>query len=517
MNGAEILVKTAVNAGIELCFANAGTTELPIATAFDRISGIKAVLGLFEGVCTGAADGYGRMLARPAMTLLHLGPGFANGIANLHNARRAGSPILSIIGDHATWHQKADAPLNMDILSLVRTVSGWHKKNRSVQTISRNIMEATNASLYGQIASLIVPNDHQLEEWKGPPFKKQQFSFDPVDGKTIEKAASLLRKYRKTALILSGRALREQGLRAVAHIQRITGCDLFTQSFPPYMERGVGLPEIERISYFPEPAIKRLSPYEAFILAGTNIPVTFFGYKGIESYLINKEQKTLQLTTAKQNVAEALEYLAQALGSSPRKSKIKSPLQSIQRPDYPQGRLTPEKACAIIAALQPENAIIVDEGLTSALTYYPLTDRLPRHSYMTIAGGSIGYGMPCAVGASLACPDRPVINIQADGSGLYTLQALWTEAREGLNVTTLICANRSYNILFMELERAGIKEPGQKTRSLADLGNPHVDWVSIARGFGVPGIAVDTAEGLRHELNKALSEPGPHLIEMVFV
>jgi len=517
VNGAEILVKTAVHAGIELCLANAGTTELPIAIAFDKIPGIKTVLGLFEGVCTGAADGYGRMLDRPAMTLLHLGPGFANGIANLHNARRAGSPIISIIGDHATWHQHADAPLTMDISSLISTVSGWQRKNRSVQTLSRNIVEAISASLYGQIASLIVPNDHQMEEWKGPLFKQRQVSFDPVDTRIIDRAARLIRKYKKTALILSGRALRERGLRAVSHIQRITGCDLFTTSFPPYMERGIGLPQIERLPYFPEPAIKALEPYEAFILAGTKIPVTFFGYKGIESYLINKEQKTIELTTAKHNVAEALEYLAQALGPLPRRSSIKGSFTSIQRPDIPQGQLTPEKACAIIAALQPENAIIVDEGITSSLTYYALTGKLPGHSYMTIAGGSIGYGMPCAVGASLACPDRPVINIQADGSGLYTLQALWTQAREGLNVTTLICANRSYNILFMELERAGIKEPGPKTRSLADLRNPHVDWVSIARGFGVPGVSVDSAEGLCIELRKALFESGPHLIEMVFV
>jgi len=518
VNGAEILVHTAVNAGIELCFANAGTTELPVAIAFDTIPGIKTVLGLFEGVCTGAADGYGRMLDRPAMTLLHLGPGFANGIANLHNARRAGSPVLSIIGDHATWHQKADAPLTMDIASLARTVSGWQRKNRSVQTISRNVMEAVYASLYGQVASLIIPNDHQIEEWNGPLYSKRTFSFEPVDDTTIQKAVQILKKYTKTALIVSGRALRERGLQALSRIQRMTGCHLFTLSFPPYMERGAHFPHVERIPYFPEPAFKRLAAYEAFILAGTDIPVTFFGYQGIDSYLIHRGQKILHLTTTpRQNVAEALEHLAHALTSSKGKTATRLPLSSIERPDFPQGRLTPEKASATIAACQPEMAIIVDEGLTSIFAYYPLTATLPPHSYMTITGGSIGYGMPCAVGASLACPDRPVINIQADGSGLYTLQALWTEAREGLNVTTLICANRSYNILFLELERAGIKEPGPKTRSLADLGNPAVDWVSIAQGFGVPGVSVDTAEGLRKELTKALREPGPHLIEMVLV
>jgi acetolactate synthase-1/2/3 large subunit len=455
------------------------------------------------------------MLDRPAMTLLHHGPGFANGIANLHNARRAQTPLLNIIGDHATWHRHADPPLTMDIEALAGSVSGWFKNCNSVETLPQDVADAIAATMYGRIASLIVPHDLQLSEWRNTKAISPEFPYDPVDTDTIERAAGFLRSGKKTAVILGGRALRKRGLEIAGRIKAATGCDLFAGSFPGYMERGAGLPDVVRIPYFPEGAIEMLSRYEAVILAGTKEPVAFFGYNGVPSFILGQNQQKVSVGTGKEDVVEAMGYLADLLGVPENSKSIDGIVTKLNRPTLLEGVLTPEKACLVLAALQPEDAIIVDEGLTSTLSYYPLTAGLPPHSMMTIAGGSIGYGIPCSVGAAIACPDRTVINLQADGSALYTLQGLWTEARESLNVTTLVCSNRSYNILKMELVRAGIESPGKSMQSLIELDNPTIDWVKIAEGFGVPAVSVNTAEGLAKEIGKALTEPGPHLIEMV--
>jgi acetolactate synthase I/II/III large subunit len=515
MTGAEILVKTVKQSGIEVCFANAGTTEIPMLNAFDSIPGMRTVLGLFEGVCTGAADGYGRILDKPAMTLLHHGPGFANGIANLHNARRAGIPLLNIVGDHASWHRRADAPLTMDIEKLAETVSGWVKTSKGANTISRDTAEAISEAMYGQISSLIVPHDFQTSQCASEEIRTPHFQFDPVDNDAIEKAVGLLQRSRKTAMILGGRALRRSGLMAAARIKAATGCMLFAETFPGYMERGLGLPDVARIPYFPEGAIEMLSQYEAVILAGAKEPVTFFGYRGIPGFILTDHQRKLTIGKRKEDIREVLECLADRLYEKGEMNAVKSVLSKPNRPEPSKGSLTPFSACAVLAATQPEGAIIVDEGLTTILPYYSITSGLPMFSIMTVTGGAIGYGIPCATGAAVACPDRPVINFQADGSAMYTVQGLWTQARESLNVTTLICSNRSYNILKMELLRAGITSPGTKACSLIDLDKPPVDWVKLSTGFGVTAVSVDTAEDLTKELNIALTEPGPHLIEMV--
>ncbi len=309
--------------------------------------------------------------------------------------------------------------------------------------------------------------------------------------------------------------MRRRGLLAVARIKAVTGCDLLTDGFPPYIERGAGFPNIIRVPYFPELAIDLLSPYEVAVLAGVKEPVAFFGYKGIASKLLPEKCEKFRIDTDNQNVIEVLEALADVLNAPPY-SKIPASINSeLDRPTVPAGELTAEKACLTLAAVQAENVIIVDEGLTTSVGYYPLTAGLAPHSYLTLTGGALGYGMPCAVGAALACPDRPVINFEADGSAMYTVQSLWTQARESLNVTTLICANRSYNILKIELIRVGIKSIGPKALSLTDLDRPYINWVRVAEGLGVPAVSVNTAEGLSRELARALSEPGPHLIEML--
>jgi acetolactate synthase-1/2/3 large subunit len=517
MNGAELLVKTAIELGVEVCFANAGTTELPIVTALDTMPGVRAFLGLFEGVCAGAADGYGRMLDKPAMVLLHLGPGFANGIANFHNARRAKTPVLNVVGEHATWHRGADPPLAMDIESLAKTVSGWWRMSQSALDIAMDIEEAVHATRLGQVATLIVPNDYQLAECDGYRVKSLGEPFDPIQPDSIETIASRLHSSRKVALLLGGRALRRSGLDAAARIQEKIGCDLFSPTLPGYMERGSGLPIVHRIPYFPEQATAMISPFDVVLLAGASEPVTFFGYPGVRSRILADEQERITLCTDRQNVIEALEYLADALDAPSHLTINNSLLINQPRPDIPNGELTAEKACLTLAAMQPENAIIVDESVSTGFFYFPPPVGLPAHSLMTIPGGSIGEGIPCATGAAIACPDRPVIDLQADGSAMYTVQALWTQAHEGLNVTTLICSNRSYRILQVELARAGITSYGSNAQALTELTQPPIDWAKLAQGFGVPGVSVRTAEDLAREMGKALTEPGPHLIEMLLL
>ncbi len=515
MNGAELLVKTANSFGVEVCFANPGTTEMPVVVAFDSVPGVRSVLGLFEGVCTGAADGYGRMLDKAAMTLLHLGPGFANGVANLHDARRAQSPVLNVVGEHATWHRDVDPPLAMDIEGLAKTVSGWWRTNKTAQVIGVDVADAIIASRLGQVATLMFPHDHQLTECEDHRLNDVGIPYDPIDDCSIEGVRARLHKFQKVALLLGGRALRRPGLEAAGRIRKAIRCDLYSPTLPGYVEQGLGLPVVERVPYLPERALAAFSGYEAVLLAGAHEPVTFFGYTGMRSRVLSDEQEKITLCTDRQDVVKALDALAYLLGAENDHASDEDLFARPNRPELPHGELTAEKACLTVAGLQPEGAIIIDEAVTTRHSYLAYSAGLPPHSILTVAGGSIGFGIPCAIGAAIACPERPVIDLQADGSALYTVQGLWTQAREGLNITTLLCSNRSYRILQLELKRAGLTSCGPNASGLTELKSPLIDWPKVARGFGIPGVKVDKVERLALELRKALSEPGPHLIEML--
>ena len=515
MTGAELLIKTAVKAGIEVCFTNPGTTEMPLVCAFDAIAGIKPYLGLFEGCCTGAADGYGRMADKPAMTLLHLGPGLGNGVANLHNAAKGRTPLLNVIGEHATWHRIVNAPLTMDIEALAEPVSGWQRTCSSTDNLAQDTADAIAAALEGQVASLIVPSDVQWSECADPQIHQPKVSSASIDQDSISRAAEVLHTEQKSALILGGRALRKEGLMAAARIKARTGCDLLSERAPARIERGAGIPPTEVIPYFPRQALELLSGYRAIVLACAGEPVTFFGWPGYPSRLLNDSQEIRLIKADNKSLPQALENLADALDAPGKNAAADAGFSKIERPEIPGGKLTADTAGIILAALQPEHSIIVNESITSGAAYLPLAVSAPPHTMMALPGGAIGYGMPCAVGAAIACPERPVINFQADGSAMYTLQALWMQARESLNITTLICSNRSYNILKIEFSRADIETPGPYAQSLTNLGNPDIDWVQISQGMGVPAVAVDSCEKLAKELKKALIEPGPHLIEML--
>ena len=513
MNGAESLIRTLIDAGLTVCFANPGTTEMPMVRALDEVPGMRAVLCLFEGVCTGAADGYARMADKPGLTLLHLGPGFANGIAYLHDARRARSAIVNIVGDHATWHMAADAPLTSDIESLARPVSAWIRRSRAADAMARDAADAVVAAstFPGRIATLIVPHDRQMETAIAAAAVSAMPPPPAATDEAIVKATTLLRGPGPAVIYLGGHGLRARGLRAAARIAAATGCSLMCETFPTRWERGAGTPPIERLPYFPDQGIAALSRFRSVVLAGARAPVSFFGYPGIPSYLISDEQQQMTLATPEEDIAAALEAAADALGAPPYVEQN----GDRQTPPRPTGALKPEALSAVVASLIPEHAIVMDESNTSMGPFITMSQAAAPHTVLMQPGGAIGLGLPCATGAAVACPDRRVICLQADGSGMYTVQSLWTQAREQLNVTTIICNNRSYRILGIELARAGVKAMGQQAQRLIGLTQPSIDWVSLANGMGVPATRVETAEDLARDLERVLGEPGPHLIEAV--
>lgn len=510
MNGADALVRTALAAGIDVCFANPGTTELPLVAALDRAPGLRPVLCLFEGVCTGAADGFARMTGRPALSLLHLGPGLANAGANLHNARRAHSPLLNVIGDHARWHLPHDPLLACDIEGLARPISDDVLRCGVADGVGATTARAIESALTppGRVVSLIVPDDVQSEATGAPAGAVRVPAAPSVEAEIITRAAKALRE-GPAAILLAGAGARGAGLAAAARIAAATGAKLFCETFPARVERGGSHPALERLPYFPEQALAALAGCRTLVLAGARTPVAFFGYPGQPSVLVPEGCAQLTLSHPGEDVAAALEAVADSL---PRPA---ASARGAARPCVPEGRLDPVRLGLTLAALQPEGAIVVDEALTSVGPWFGAAGAAPAHTVLALTGGAIGAGLPLATGAALACPDRPVIAFQADGSAFYTLQALWTQAREGLHVVTLLCANRAYRILQLELARAGQAAPGPAARAFTDLASPAPDWVSLARGFGVPGERVETSQALATALERALTEPGPHLIEVL--
>jgi len=512
--GAFSLVETARLAGIEVCFANPGTTEMPIVAALDRVPGIRVVLGLFEGVCTGAADGWARMTGRPAATLLHLGPGFANGIANLHNARRARTPVINWIGEHATSHLAFDVPLNSDIAALTGNV-GWTRTVRSAHEMAEASLAAVEAALGppGRVASLIIPADCQWEPGPEPLSATLSPALRKAETPILQQAARLLRKGRG-AILLGGNALTARGLRAAAQIAGATASTVWIETFPACQACGCHVPRFPALPYFPEQAREALANVTSLILAGAREPISFFAYPDQPSRFM-PDGATLHMLAdpdAGVDAALALEALAEELGAP----VVTTPPRHVQAFATSGRPLDPDNVGRVLAAFTPENAIVVNEAATTGLHWNAVhASNAAPHTMFFLTGGSIGQGLPNALGAALACPDRRVIAFQADGSGLYTLQALWSMAREGTDVTVVVCANRRYRILQIELARAGITKPGLQVQALTDLTRPVIDWTALAKGFGVPACSVHTDEELANALVRSLSESGPSLIEAV--
>jgi acetolactate synthase I/II/III large subunit len=513
MNGAQALIRTLLDAGVRACFTNPGTSEMHFVAALDTAPQMRAVLALFEGVATGAADGYARMADRPAATLLHLGPGLGNGLANLHNARRGKVPIVNIVGDHATYHTQYDAQLQSDIETVARNVSSWVRTSTSTAGLARDAAEAVAAAIGppGQVATLILPADVSWSDGGEPAAPVAPATPARAEDSVVQSVADVLRSGQRSALLLGGRALRQDALFAAARVAAATGTRLLGEVFPTRLQRGAGRPSIERIAYLPELASVQLAGLKHLVLVDAKAPVSFFAYPGKKSYLVPDGCELHELAAPANDVLGTLEALVDALGAGEARASV----QGSARPARPTGQLDAEKVCQAVGAMLPEGAIVSDEAQTSGLTIAAATAGAPAHDWLALTGGAIGQGLPVAVGAAVACPDRPVLALEADGSAAYTIQSLWTMAREQLNVTVLLLNNRSYAILNMELARVGARNAGPKAKEQLDLSEPDIDFVAIAKGFGVPAQRVDTAEQLIAGLDAAISAPGPHLIEAV--
>jgi acetolactate synthase-1/2/3 large subunit len=513
MNGAESLVRTLVGGGVNVCFTNPGTSEMHFVAALDKVEGMRCVLALFEGVVTGAADGYWRMCERPAATLLHLGPGLGNGLANLHNARKASSGIVNIVGEHASYHIKYDAPLTADIEGIARPVSHWVKTSAEANMVAADGAEAIAMASTppGHIATLILPGDTAWNAGSGP-VKVPAIPLRPtVAEDTVKKAAQVLAQGAGTMLLLAGEGMRERGLALAGAIANKTGARLLAQGANARVQRGAGRVPVNRLPYPVPQALQVLKDVQRLILVGAKAPVAFFGYPNQPSVLTSKECAISTLTTPEEDSIDALERLADAVGAK----LTDAPVQQPFTPDMPSGGLDPDKIGAVLGNILPEQAIVVDESVTTGRGFYPLTAGTPPHDWLQNMGGSIGYGMPVAVGAAVACPNRKVLALIGDGSGMYTVQALWTMAREGLDVTAVIWANRTYQILKGEFDNVGAGKPGQKANDMLEIGRPDLDWVALATGMGVPASRPADCESLTRQLQRGLAEAGPHLIEVV--
>lgn len=510
MNGAQSLIRTLVGSGVDVCFGNPGTSEMHFVAALDAVSEMRAVLGLFEGVVTGAADGYARMAGRPAATLLHLGPGLANGLANLHNARRAATPMVNVVGDHATYHKRFDAPLESDIEALAGTVSGWVRRSASTAAVAGDAAYAVAASTSGagQVTTLILPADISWADGAEPAPPVPPTAPAAVGDDVVRSIAGVIRSGEPTVLLLGGSGTRERALLAASRVATATGAKPLAETFPARIQRGAGLPAVERLGYLAEQVAYQLTDVKHIVLAGAKSPVSFFAYPGKAGDLVPEGCAVHVLAQPGDDVPGALENLADLVAADTEPAR-----QPAARPALPTGELTVQTMAEVVGALLPEGAIVADEANTSGILLPMTTVGAPRHDVLTLSGGAIGQGLPAATGAAIACPDRPVLCLEADGSAMYTLSALWTHARENLNITTVVLSNRAYAILRMELQRVGAEATGPKAAELLDLSRPELDFVSLAGGMGVPATRATTAEELAKQLSASMAEPGPHLIE----
>ena len=511
MNGAEGLARTLLACGVDTCFANPGTSEMHFVAALDKVAGLRCVLGLAETVVTGCADGYARMAGRPAATLMHCGPGFANGIANIHNARRAASPMVNIVGDHATYHRRHDPPLASDTEGLAGAVSHWVRTCGRSDEVGASAAAAVQAAASppGHIATLILPADCAWEEGGVVSAPMKPTPRRSVSEAEVDAIAQVLRG-GSCLILLTGHALGERGLTAAQRVAAATGAMLRTPTQVARMARGRGRPAVDRIPYSVDAAIQSLAAVRHVVLVGAVPPMAFFAYPGKPSLVAPTEARYHVLARPEDDAVEALEHLASALGAPESVREV----AEAPAPRVASGAFTTEGFGNTFAALLPEDAIVVEEAVTSGRQLFPPTFRAAPHDWLQITGGAIGQGLPCATGAAIAAPGRKVVCLEADGSGMYSLQALWTQAREQLDIVNVVFANRTYRILQGELLAVGA-QPGPASKELFDISRPAIDWVSLARGMGVEGVRVDTLEGFAREFSAACGTRGPRMIEFV--
>jgi len=513
MNGAESLVHTLVDGGVDVCFANPGTSEMHFVAALDRVAGMRSILALFEGVATGAADGFARMADRPAATLLHLGPGLVNGAANLHNARKASTPMVNVVGEHATHHMRYDAPLTADIEAMAAPVSNWVHTCVNASEVAADAARAVAAASTppGQITTLILPANTAWEDADGPAVVPAIPERSQVSADAVSTAARVLRSGEPSVLLLTGQALRGPALELAGRIANATGSRVMAQGASARIERGAGRVAVERVPFVVDQALQVLDGVQHVILVGAKPPVAFFAYPGKPSMLTPEGCQMHRLAALGDDLDHALAWLADEVGAM----DTPATLHQLGRPALPSGRLDKDSIAAVLGALIPDNAIVADESVTTGRGFFALTAGAPPHSWMNNTGGSIGLGLPLATGAAVACPERKVICLSGDGSAMYTIQALWTQARENLDVTTVVFSNRSYEILLGELAKVGAGNPGRTALDMLTLRQPDLNFVQMAAGMGVAGEQVDSCESFARALGRGLDSPGPYLVEVV--
>ena len=514
MNGAESLVHTLLASGVDTCFSNPGTSEMHFVAALDHIPGMRSVLTLQEGVATGAADGYYRMAGKTACTLLHLGPGLANGLSNLHNAKKAGSGVLNIIGEHAESHIALDAPLTSDIQGIARPVSHWVHTSKDAASLGHDAAQAVQAAntAPGQVAALILPSDTAWTEGGVvadplPATPRPDFDRDQLE------AAIAALSGPDSLLLLGGAALTEANLDLAGRISAATGCALLSEWANARMDRGAGRVSVARVPYPIDIALKVLTPYKRIVLVGARAPIGFFAYPGKPAILTAEGAQIITLADTGADLAAALTALCDGAGAA---ETAPAHVAQASVPDRPNGPLDPDNIALILGRAIPQDAVIVDESVTTGRGFFKATQGAPRHVWLNNCGGSIGYGLPVAIGAAIAAPDRKIMALTGDGSAMYTLQALWTMARENLDITVVIFANRSYRILRGELTNVGVGNPGPRAIDMLSLDRPNLDWVQMSRGMGVEAEAVTDCAGLEAALEAGLASSGPYLIEAIF-
>jgi acetolactate synthase-1/2/3 large subunit len=510
VNGADSLFSTLVRNGVNRCFMNPGTSELEFVSALDRVPAMRGVLCLFEGVAAGAADGFARMAGAPAATLFHMGPGLGNALAYLHNARKAASPLVAVVGQHTRPHLVYESPLKSDIAAIARPVSGWVREIEDPSEIGAAAAEAVAAACRppGQVATLIIPADCSWSEVREADVVAARPVRRAVSPECVREAACILRTGEPAALFLSGSALMGRGLDAAGRLSATTGVRVLAGRFFSRMERGANRFAPERIPYFPEAAQPMLAGLRHMILVEAEEPVSFFGYRGRASLVAPEDCAYFPLARAEEDGATALEALAEECGAA-RPVKIER-----ARPAVPAGaRLGPTEVGQAVAALLAEGAIVSDEAVSSGEPISAYLDAAAPHDFLAVTGGAIGQGVPLALGAAVACPGRKTVALEGDGSAMYTLQALWTMARERLDVVTVILANRRYRVLGVEMERSGTA--GAQAGAMIDIGRPALDWLKLAEGMGVAATRAATPAEFAGQFAAAMREPGPRLIEAV--
>jgi len=512
MNGARSLVDTLLASGVDTCFANPGTSEMHFVAALDQSQGMRCVLGLHENVVTGMADGYWRMAGKPACTLLHCGPGLANGLANLHNARRAHAGIVNIVGDQATWHRPNDPPLTADTEGLARAVSSWVRTCATAAEVGRDAAEAVQAarSLQGQVATLVLPSDTSWDEGGLVAKALVLQPSAPVDSTSVDNAAKVLKSGDNVLLLLAGGATLEIAQGLAWRISIATGCGLMADYVIGRVARGRGRLQLARVPYNSDMAVKALAKYHHIILVNAKAPVGFFAHPDKPSLQYASNAKIHVLSNAEQDPLAALCALATALNAPHAAIPDPGP-----RPECSTGAPTPEKLAQTVAALMPEHAIVSDETVSYGRSFYQLTHTAAPHDWLHLAGGAIGAGLPMASGAAIgAGGKRRVLSLQADGSAMYSLQSLWTQARERLPVTTILLNNGKYAILINELNAVGAT-PGPTAMHMLDLGNPNLNWVSLAKGMGLAAARATTMEECADLMRQSFGREGPFLIELM--